>query len=216
MFSGYLPLILTGMLWTIAIALVSLVVGLMLGVVMAAGELSRKPLFRWPTLCLTSMLRGLPEIVVLFFCYFGGAIILSKMFGHYVGINSFVAGVLSLGLIFGGYSAEVFRGAFYQIPRGQFDSIEAIGLSSIPGFRKIILPQMLHHAKPGLSNLWLSLLKDTSLVSLIGFGEMMNNIGLAASQTHQAFVFYALAAVIYLLLTSVSKRFFEGKTAWIS
>ncbi len=215
MFSGYLPLILIGMLWTIAVSLASLIVGLILGILMAAGELSPNPSLRIPVFCLTGILRGLPEIVVLFFCYFGGTIILTHLFGHYVGVNTFLAGVISLGFIFGAYAAQVFRGAFLQIQQGQFDGARAIGLAKLQCFNKIILPQVWHHAKPGLSNLWLTLLKDSSLVSLIGLGEMLNNIGLAASQTHQPFVFYALAAFIYLVLTSLSKCLFDRRSAWV-
>ena len=161
------------------------------------------------------MLRGLPEIVVLFFCYFGGTILLTAVWGHYVGVNAFVAGVIGLGLIFAAYAAQVFRGAFYQIPAGQFAAASAIGLSKRQTALKIVLPQVMHHAKPGLSNLWLTLLKDSSLVSLIGLADTMNNVGLAASQTHQPFLFYGLAVVLYLLLTSISTYLFERKTRWI-
>lgn len=215
MFSGFLPLILTGLLWTIAVSVVALIIGLILGVLMALGELSRYKLIMLQTFVLTSILRGLPEIVVLFFCYFGGTIMLTKLWGHYVGVNVFLAGVVSLGVIFGAYSAQVFRGAFYQIPVGQFAAANAVGLSKKQTFIKVILPQIMHYAKPGLSNLWLTLLKDSSLVSLIGFAEMMNNVGLAASQTHQPFLFYGLAAVLYLILTSLSTYLFERKTRWI-
>ena len=214
MFSGFLPLILTGLLWTIAVSGCSLVVGLLFGVVLALGELSHNKIISLPTFMVTGILRGLPEIVVLFFCYFGGSIILTHIFGHYVGISAFLAGVIGLGIIFGAYSAQVFRGAFYQVSAGQFASASAMGLSKTQCFRKIILPQVMHHAKPGLSNLWLSLIKDSSLVSLIGLAETMNNIGLASSRTHQPFLFYSLAAVLYLILTSLSKNLFERKTAW--
>ena len=215
MFSGFLPLILTGLIWTIAVSVASLIVGLLLGVIMALGELSKNKIISVPTFIVTGILRGLPEIVVLFFCYFGGTIILTNIFGHYVGINAFLAGVISLGIIFAAYSAQVFRGALYQVPAGQFAAAHAMGLSKMQTFHKIILPQIMHHAKPGLGNLWLSLLKDSSLVSLIGLSDTMNNIGLAASKTHQPFLFYSLAAILYLLLTSVSKHLFERKTLWI-
>lgn len=215
MFSGFLPLILIGLLWTIAIALMALVFGLLLGIVFTVGERSERKIIALSVIGLTSVLRGLPEIVVLFFCYFGGTILLTQLFGHFVGVNTFIAGVFSLGLIFAAYAAQVLGGALRQIAAGQFAAAAALGLSKRQTFLKVILPQLVHHASPGLSNLWLSLLKDTSLVSLIGLGEMMTNIGLAASQTHQPFLFYALAALIYLVLTSVSKRLFERKTLWI-
>ena len=214
MFGGYLPFILEGMLWTIALSVASLIGGLILGILFAMGELHPLKRISVPVLGVTGVLRGLPEIVVLFFCYFGGTIILTHLFKHYVGINSFSAGVFSLALIFGAYASQVFRGAFYQIPQGQFDARDALGFSKKKGFINIILPQMLHHARPGLSNLWLILLKDSSLVSLIGLGEMMNNIGLAASNTHEPFVFYSLAAILYLGLTSGSRFLFERKSSW--
>lgn len=216
MFSGFLPLILEGLIWTILISIISLAVGLLLGIIMALGELSTSRFISIPVFFITGILRGVPEIVVLFFCYFGGAIILTNLYGHYVGVNIFLAGVISLGAIFGAYAAQVFRGAFYQIPKGQFDSSKAMGLTKFKAFKKIIFPQMMHHAKPGLSNLWLTLLKDSSLVSLIGLGEMMNNVGLAASQTHQPFLFYTFAACIYIGLTGISRYFFDRKSVWIS
>lgn len=215
MFSGFLPLILLGLFWTISVSAASLIFGLVGGALLALGELSPRKIISVPTFILTGIFRGLPEIVVLFFCYFGGAIILTKIWGHYVGINAFIAGTISLGMIFAAYAAQVFRGAFYQIPEGQFAAAYAIGLSKSQTLRTIILPQIIHHAKPGLGNLWISLLKDSSLVSLLGLADVMNNINLAASQTHQPFLFYSTAAIIYLILTTLSKLCFERKTRWI-
>ena len=215
-FAGFLPLILIGLLWTLAVSLASFIFGLLLAVLFAGAELSPVKMLRLPVFAMTALLRGLPEIVVLFFCYFGGTIILSNLFGHYVDINTFMAGVLSLGLIFAAYGAQVFRAAFYQIPKGQFLASKALGFSKWQCFYHILLPQMMHHASPGLSNLWLSLLKDSSLVSLIGMSELMNNIGLAASATHQPFYFYALAAFLYLLLTSISRFILIRSRSWNS
>src|ERR1700677_4633831 len=146
MFSGYLPLILSGLLWTIAIALSSLVCGLILGLLFAVGENARRPGIRFAVLSLTSLLRGLPEIVVLFFCYFGGTIILTQIFGRFIGVNTFVAGVFSLALIFGAYAAQVFSAAFRQVVQGQFAAAAALGLSRVQTLAKIILPQLVHHA----------------------------------------------------------------------
>lgn len=214
-FDGFLPLILSGMLWTVLVSVASLLVGLLLGLAMAAAELSTHKPVRMAMLCLTSILRGLPEIVVLFCCYFGGSIILTHFFGHFVGVNEFLAGVFSLSIIFAAYSAQVFKGAMHQIPGGQFESADAMGMSKQQRFWWIILPQAWLHAKPGLSNLWLTLLKDSSLVSLIGLNEMMSRINLAASETHAPFLFYSLAALLYLSLTSLSTIVSKRKMKWI-
>ncbi len=205
-FNGFLPQILAGTWITIQIACCSLLLGLLLGLIGAAGESSRLRLIRYFFITLTSIIRGLPELLILFFIYFGGTILLTNLLGRYVNVNAFIAGVVALGIVFGAYASQTFRGAFLAVPSGQIEAAKALGLNRWQIFNCIRLPQAWRHALPGLGNLWLVILKDTSLVSLIGLADLMNRAQIASSTTHKPFTFYLLAALIYLVLTSVSQK----------
>lgn len=206
MFEGFLPQVISGTLITIELALCAALLGIGIGLIGAALESISNPWLRYSSAALIFIVRGLPELLVLFFIYFGAAVILSKIVGHYVDINAFVAGVIALGLIFGAYASQVFRGAFLAVDRGQMEAGKAMGFGSFQIFHRIQLPQAWRHAIPGIGNLWLVLLKDTAIVTLIGLSDMMNQAKIAASSTHQPFTFYMLAAVIYLLITSISQK----------
>lgn len=204
-FSGYFPQILTGAWITIQVACCSLVLGLILGLLGASLESSKWRWLRYVATSLISIIRGIPELLVLFFIYFGGTILLTALAGHYVNVSAFLAGAVGLALIFGSYASQVFRGAFLAIPIGQVEAARALGLNRVLIFFHIQLPQAWRHALPGLSNLWLVLLKDTALVSLIGLADLMNKSQVAASTTHEPFVFFMTAAFLYLIMTSISQ-----------
>ena len=190
---------------TLEVSLSALVLGMLLAVLGALIELSSFRSLKVVVSSVTSLVRGLPELLVLFALYFGGSILLSKVLGHSAQVSAFVSGVLALGLIFASYAVQTLRGAFLAIPRGQIEAGKAIGLSGWLIFKNILLPQAWRHALPGLGNLWLVLLKDSALVSLIGLGDLMNKAQLAASTTREPFKFYCAAALLFLLLTSVSQ-----------
>jgi len=204
---GFLAQLLIGTGVTIKLAGCSLLLGLCLGLLGMIAEQSKIRLIRYLSHTIISLLRGLPELLVLFFIYFGSGFILTQLLGHYVEVTSFTAGVIGLGLIFAAYASQTFRGAFLAIPAGQTEAAKALGLSSLRIFGQILLPQALRHALPGLSNLWYVLLKDTALVSLIGLADLMNNAQIAASSTQKPFTYFALTGLIYLFLTSVSQYF---------
>jgi His/Glu/Gln/Arg/opine family amino acid ABC transporter permease subunit len=195
----------SGMLVTIELAVCALFLGLLLGLIGAWGENARLRPLRWITTLLISCIRGLPELLVIFLVYFGGTVLLTAIAGHYVNFSSFFAGVLALSLLFGSYASQVFRGAFLAVPRGQTEAGRALGLSRPQIFFYIQLPQAWHHALPGLGNLWLVLLKDTALISLIGVTDLMNKAQTASSTTHKPFTFYLAAALLYLIMTSISE-----------
>ena len=203
---GFILQILLGTLVTIKLALCAAIFGIVIGLIGASLESIPNRLLRYLAASIIFIVRGLPELLVLFFIYFGAAVILSNLFGHYIDISAFVAGVIALGLIFGAYASQVFRGAFLAIDQGQVEAGKAMGFSRSQIFRRIQLPQGWRHAIPGLGNLWLVLLKDTAIVTLIGLTDMMNQAKIAASTTHQPFTFYLIAAGIYLLITSVSQK----------
>ncbi len=197
---------------TIAVALSALAIGLILALLGALGELSRNRFISRATLACTGLIRGVPELLVLFGIYFGGSAFISLITGKDLQINAFIAGAFALGLIFAAYGAQTFRGAFLAIPSGQRESAQALSLSASRTFSHILLPQAWRFALPGLGNLWLVLLKDSALVSLLGLSDLMNKAQMASSNTHQPFKFYMTAAVIFLILTTLSQISFRKLT----
>jgi His/Glu/Gln/Arg/opine family amino acid ABC transporter permease subunit len=211
MLHAYLNQLLLGMLVTLKVALLSLFFGLCLGLIGAAGESSKKPAIRFFFISFHTLIRGIPELLVIFLIYFAVDTALHAM--HLIdNINSFASAIIALSLLFGAYASQTFRGAFLAIPKGQQEAAQALGLQRRFIWRFILLPQAWRYALPGISNLWLVLLKDTALVSLIGLSDLMMRAQAAAVTTQQPFTFYFAAATIYLLLTSVS----EGLMFWFN
>jgi arginine transport system permease protein len=205
--NGYIYQILLGTIVTLKLSGCALLVGLGVGLVGALLESIPWFWLRYPLAGLIFIVRGLPELLVLFFIYFGATAMASAVFHHYVEISAFAAGVIALGLIFGAYSSQVFRGAFLAIDAGQVEAGKAMGFSRTQLITRIQLPQAWRHAIPGIGNLWLVLLKDSAIVALIGLTDMMGQAKIAAATTHQPFFYYMFAALIYLLITSVSQKF---------
>jgi len=157
----------------------------------------------------TGLIRGLPELLTVLIIYFGATTVLmaiASQFGYdeYIEIGPFAAGVTALGLTFGAYATEVFRGAIQSIPAGQREAGLALGMGKLRIFFRITLPQVWRLALPGLGNLFLVLLKDTALVSVIGLDDIMRKASVAVNYTKEPFTFYLAAAFIYLLLTIVT------------
>ncbi len=210
--TGFGDELVVGALITVEIAIYSLAIGLALGLAAAGAKLSRSPILRGIAEVYSLLIRGIPELLIILLVYYsGGAAIeaLLKLFGHDGGFdfNKRLAGSLALGLIFGAFASEVFRGAFMAVPKGQIEAALAVGMTRRQVFLRIRFPQMMRFALPGLGNLWMVLLKDTSLVSVIALDELMRETSVAAEATQRPFVFYLAATVIYLLLTVVSDIF---------
>jgi len=203
MLQGYLPQLLEGALLTLQLASGALVAGLLLTLIGAFLLDSRYKILSYTTFGFTTLIRGLPELLVLFTVYFGGEIVLYHVFQHPIEVSNYWAGVLALGIIFGAYGAQVFQQALHSIPHGQTEAAHALGLNTWQCYCLIILPQAWRHALPSLGNLTLILLKDTALVSLIGLTDLMSRAQAAASQTQKPFTFYFAVAIIYLVLTSI-------------
>jgi His/Glu/Gln/Arg/opine family amino acid ABC transporter permease subunit len=161
-------------------------------------------------------IRGVPEILVILVTFFGAAVILTKISGSYAELSPFFAGVLALGLVFTAYSYEVLRGAFEAIPIGQFEAGQTLGLSGTQTFFHIVFPQLLQRALPGLGNLWLILLKETSLVSVIGLEELMRKSSLAAGVKHDPLFYYCYGALFYLAITAFSEVALKGVTTRVN
>jgi len=203
MLQGYLPQLLEGALLTLQLAVSALIAGLLFTIIGAFLLDSRYSPIRYVTFGFTTLIRGLPELLVLFTVYFGGEIVLYKIFQQPIEVSNYWAGVLALAIIFGAYGAQVFQQALHSIPYGQTEAAHALGLSTWQCYRIIILPQAWRQALPSLGNLTLILIKDTALVSLIGLTDLMSRAQAAASQTQKPFTFYFAVAIIYLVLTSV-------------
>ena len=201
---GFGGQILSGAFTTLEVALTSLIFGLVIGLLGATAKLGPIKGMRVLAGAYTTIIRGIPELLIILILYFGGTVVLSTLYGDYVEVNAFTAGVFSLSIVFGAYATEAFRAAILAIPRGQIEAAHALGLGPVLTFRLVMFPQMLRYALPGLGNLWLSLLKDTALISVVGLEDLMRKASVAAGTTHDPLTFYAVAAALYLSFTSVS------------
>lgn len=210
MLHGYTASLLEGAWVTLAVALSSLALACVLGLAGASAKLSRSRVLQSLASLYTTLIRGVPDLVLMLLVFFGGQVLVNELaqragYVDYIDIDPFVAGVLTIGFIFGAYLTETFRGAFLAVPAGQREAALAFGMHPRQILLRITGPQMLRHALPALSNNWLVLVKSTAIVSVIGLNDMMNKAGQAAGATREPFVFYLAVAVLYLLITSVSE-----------
>lgn len=209
MLSAYYSSILQGALLTVAVSLAALAVSVVLGLLGAAAKLSGRPVLVGLATVYTTIIRGIPELVLMLLVFYGGTIginTLLEMSGSdaTLDINPFAAGVLTLGFIYGAYMTETFRGAILAIPRGQFEAAAAFGMGPVQIFLRITAPQMVRYALPGFTNNWLVLIKATALVSLIGLQEMTYLAKQASAATRSPFAFFLFTAGLFLLYTWAS------------
>ena len=207
--SAYYESILRGALLTVGVSLAALAVSIVLGLLGAAAKLSgQRGLVALATVY-TTIIRGIPELVLMLLVFYGGSIGINTLLelsgtGATLEINPFSAGVLTLGFIYGAYMTETFRGAILAIPRGQFEAAAAFGMGPAQIFLRITLPQMVRYALPGFTNNWLVLIKATALVSLIGLQEMTYLAKQASAATRSPFAFFLFTATLFLLYTWAS------------
>lgn len=206
-------------LMTVAISLSSMALGLVLGSIAAAAKLSELLAARAVAGFYTTVMRGVPELLVIYLLFFGGSgavMFVAGMFGYhgYIELNAFTIGMVAVGVISGAYSTEVIRGAVLAVPRGQIEAAKAIGMRRLLVFRRIMMPQVARLALPGLGNVWQLTLKDTSLISVTGLVEIMRQAHVASGSTRQPFTFYLVAALLYLVLTTFSTYGFQRAEAW--
>jgi len=199
-------------LMTIAVSITAMIIGFAFAAIFTPLKLSKKKYLNLISNSYTTVIRGVPELLVIYLFFFGGSgaiMYVASIFGYndYIEINAFITGSFSIGIISGAYSTEVFRGAVQSIDKGQFEASKVLGISKFCQFYKIILPQMLRLAIPNLSNVWQITLKDTSLISVTGLVEIMRQSYIAAGSTRDPLFFYSWAAVLYLMLTYLSMKF---------
>lgn len=199
--TAYLPLLLQGLRMTIVLAVSTLFVGLVLGMLLALAKLSRNPWVSRPVYAVTDFLRGIPEYLILLVIYFGG----TQALGPWgIEVGPFAAGLIALSLVFGSYASETFRAAFQSVPKGQIEAGRAYGFSRWQCFWLIQLPQIWKVAIPGLGNLWQGAVKDTALVSIVGLDDLMRKANQAAQATREPFTFYFVASLMFLVITLLS------------
>ena len=198
-------------LMTIAVSITAMFTGFLFAIIFTPLKLSKNKFLNFIANSYTTIIRGVPELLVIYLFFFGGTgavMFVASIFGYneYIEINAFITGAFAIGIISGAYSTEVFRGAIQSIDKGQFEAANVLGLNKFGKFFKIILPQTLRLAIPNLSNIWQITLKDTSLISVTGLVEIMRQSYIAAGSTRDPLFFYSFAAVLYLLLTFISMK----------
>ena len=198
-------------LMTLAVSVTAMLIGFIFALIFTPLKLSKNKFLNIIANFYTTVIRGVPELLVIYLFFFGGSsaiMFIASVFGYnnYIEINAFLTGAFSIGIISGAYSTEVFRGAIQSIDKGQFEASNVLGFNKVTRFYKIILPQMLRLSIPNLSNVWQITLKDTSLISVTGLVEIMRQSYIAAGSTRDPLLFYTVAAILYLMLTFFSMK----------
>ncbi|WP_405278113.1 ABC transporter permease [Cobetia sp. Ld8] len=211
---GYGPSLLEGAWVTVQLAVLAQLLAIALGLLTATAKMSRSTPLRWLATLYTTIIRGVPDIVLMLLLFFGGQIginmVTDWLYDSYdidvfVNVDEFTAGVVTIGFIFGAYMGETFRGAFLAVDAGQIEAGRAYGMNDWKVFKRIRFPLMMRHALPGLGNNWMVLLKTTALVSVIGLVDMVRVASEAAKATHEPFTFLLPVAAGYLLIATVSE-----------
>ncbi|MGH1473159.1 histidine ABC transporter permease HisQ [Yersinia proxima] len=215
MLDGYSKLIFEGALVTLELALCSVLLSVIIGLIGAGGKLSSNRLLSGLFECYTTLIRGVPDLVLMLLIFYGLQIVLNSIteslgFAQ-INIDPLSAGIITLGFIYGAYFTETFRGAYMAVPSGQIEAARAFGFSSSQIFRRIMFPAMMRYALPGIGNNWQVILKATALVSILGLNDVVKATQLAGKGTYQPFFFALVAGVVYLIFTTLS----NGILLWL-
>lgn len=202
--TGYGDELLVGASITVKLAVYSFIIAFFLGLVLSSLALSRNVISRWLWNALASVMMGVPSILVVFFIYYNSSLILEQIFGTSPEITPFIAGVTGLSIVYSVYVGEAIRGAVINTDRGQFDAAKALGLRRWMMWFYIILPQVFRLALPGLTNIWMVVLKDTALVSMVGLSDLVRVADVAAAVTKQPFIFYLFVGFAYIIFSSAT------------
>lgn len=215
---GYGPELLDGAVVTLELALLSLVLALALGLIGASAKLSGNRLATGIATTYTTLIRGVPDLVMMMLFYYGGQMVVNMIsdflwaqygIDFFFQFDPFLSGTVTIGLIYGAYMTETFRGAFLAVDSGQIEAARAYGFTRMHTFRRIMVPQMMRHALPGIGNNWQVLLKTTALVSIIGLTDMVRVAEEAAKAERMPFHFFIPVAFVYLSLTAISELFIK-------
>jgi octopine/nopaline transport system permease protein len=212
--TGWGNQIIAATLMTLAVSLCAFLFGIVFGCLGAWSKLSGSTAMRFSGEIYTTVLRGIPDLLVIYLLYFGGSAAVTavgRMFGAegFIGVNAFLTGALAVGIISGAYQTEVFRGAYLAIARGELEAARSVGMGRLLMFRRIIAPQVVRFALPGMGNIWQLILKESALISVTGLVELLRQSQVAAGSTKVPFPFYLTAAIMYLVLTTASGALFR-------
>lgn len=211
---GWGPALLRAAAMTFVLSVAGFLSGAALGAIAAFARLSGDRFARVAAFAYSVLFRGVPDLLTIYLLYFGGSVALT-MIGHWLGARGFVGlplfatGMAALGVISGAYQAEVYRGAFLAIHRGEIEAARAFGMSGLTMLRKVVVPQVLRYAIPGLGNVWQLVLKDSALVSVIGLVELMRQAQVGAGSTREPFVFFCAAGALYLVIAAATGALFR-------
>ena len=216
---GYGWMLWAGLKVTLMVGVCSLVLAIIMGLLGAWGKLSRSKAAIAAANTYTTVIRGVPELLLLLIIFYGTPTLVQNVAANLgydilLDFNPFIAGVLTLGFIYGAFATEVFRGAFLAVPKGQTEAARAIGMSPMLAFRRILLPQIWRYALPGLGNVWMVLIKATALVSVIQLDELMRMAFIAMGATKLPFSFFFIASLMYLGITIISMLGQQRIEAW--
>lgn len=216
---GYGWMLWEGLQMTLFVGICALGVAIIMGLLGSWGKLSSSSIARGAANTYTTVIRGVPELILILLVYYGTPTLIQDIaegMGHdiIVDINPFIAGVATIGFIYGAFVTEVFRGAVLAVPKGQLEAAQAYGMSRAQIVQRILLPQLLRFALPGLGNVWMVLIKGVALISVIGLAELVRNAQIAAGSTRMPFTFFFAVALIYLGITMVSVLVQHRLEAW--
>ncbi|MEX0921841.1 MAG: ABC transporter permease [Rhodovibrionaceae bacterium] len=216
---GYGWMLMDGLKVTLLVGVVSLALAILFGLFGAWGKLSSSRAANRIASTYTIVIRGIPELVLILLIYYGSStavLRISEALGNKVrlDLDPFTAGVITLGFIYGAFTTEVFRGAYQAVPVGQIEAAKSAGMGRILMLRRIILPQMMRYALPGLGNVWMVLIKATALMSVIQAEELLRKARIAAGATREPFTFYFAVLLIFLAITLVSMQIIRYLEAW--
>lgn len=214
-FDGWGPVLLTGTGMTLLIAVAGYAIGAFIGTLGAWAKISGGSYARAFAGAYTTVIRGIPDLLVIYLFYFGGSAAVTaigKWFGAggFIGFPGFLAGACAIGITSGAQQTEVFRGAFRAVNRGELEAATACGMPRATMFRRVVMPLTMRHALPGLGNVWQVALKESALVSVTGVVELMRQTQIAAGSSGLPFYFYAIAAAIYLGISTISSTLLQG------
>lgn len=214
----YAPLLAQGALVTVALAVLSLIIATLIGALGAAGRIGGGRAARGAVFAYTTLVRGVPDLVMILLIYFGGQRLINDI-GEaagwpYIEISKFWAGTAAIAFIYGAYLTETFRGAWQSVPKGQSEAARALGLRFWTELRFVTGPQVLRHALPGYGNVWLVLVKSTAVVSVIGLEDLVGIADKAGKSTREPFLFFVAVILVYLAITAVSDRALARAERW--
>jgi histidine transport system permease protein len=212
--AGYGPQIFAGTITTVELSILSLIVSFIIGLLGASAKLSKNRFLSGAATVYTTLIRGVPDLVLMLLIFYSLQIWINDFTDYLdnlqdtydieISLDPFTSGVITLGFIYGAYFTETFRGAFMAVPKGQLEAARAFGMRPSKVFRRILFPQMMRYALPGLGNNWQVILKATALVSLIGLTDVIKASQNAGEGTFRTFYFMSIAGLVYLFLTTLS------------